>query len=578
MMGRGLDTLLVAVGVAIIFCLGDITKYYHVAESWVILLIASVLLSIGIIRMRNHYPNANKSIAALFLLAATALILADMFKLHTGVYVPVWLQDAFIVLSIVAFASTTDLEDEFLGVSQSILVTIARAVRSTCIGIFAYWILVKLNIMTGLLTIFGDADKLIIASLLLLIVSAVARNFAINLSLGYTAMAIRGAVITAFWYVLAVGIIASILGLLKLVNPTWSIFLSQIWQATALLFVAAIVAIALIRFEGISPRLAKINIKTDIYSLQHTQSLILPGNIELIVQSNSYLMPLTIDGTPRGLFIFGEISYDVDVSGRNFRGEADRVCIITDENVHEQILGSLRMQPERDVIYFGELFSSAKEALEVLRKHFARHGRSIVELPFIKVYSDEDMDYVKVGPITVIDTRSGEYVGIGPIKIQEGRIDEIKKPFEGTLLAISDLDRGWVFISVRGNRVKVSWGSSSVLSSPRGISVRRGKLTAVASPQEYKLVWGETVVKIRQDAVKVVAGKFCLKVTPPWIKLIDGRDVVKIKDEALANEIISAVRGIVNESPNILEGGRPDRIIDLIRETVKDKIFRWGQG
>ncbi|MCR8471406.1 MAG: hypothetical protein NDP12_06090, partial [Crenarchaeota archaeon] len=112
MMSRGLDALLVAVGVAIILCLDDITKYCHVAESWVILLIASVLLSIGIIRMRNYYPNANKSTAALFLLAAIALILADMFKLNTGVYAPVWLQDAFIVLSIVAFVSTTDLEDE----------------------------------------------------------------------------------------------------------------------------------------------------------------------------------------------------------------------------------------------------------------------------------------------------------------------------------------------------------------------------------------------------------------------------------------------------------------------------------
>ncbi|MCR8463075.1 MAG: hypothetical protein NDP16_02910 [Crenarchaeota archaeon] len=80
MMSRGLDALLVAVGVAIILCLDDITKYCHVAESWVILLIASVLLSIGIIRMRNYYPNANKSTAALFLLAAIALILADMFN------------------------------------------------------------------------------------------------------------------------------------------------------------------------------------------------------------------------------------------------------------------------------------------------------------------------------------------------------------------------------------------------------------------------------------------------------------------------------------------------------------------
>lgn len=582
MRNDAVGALLVAISVVTTLSLDKIIDHFITDGKWTIALVVliAIVLGVGVIQLRTYRPDANKIVAALLFLIGVSLVISS--KLYEEMYheiIPTssWILDMFVLLSIVALMSVTDPEDEFLGVSRSLLIMIARAIRATCVGILFCWILIKLGIMSGILAIFGDADRLIMTSLILFIVGPAAKNFAEKLSLGSATAAIGSAVYAAFWYTLMAGIVAYILLALNLVGPNWNVFLLQIWKAFAVLAVAMAFIMFLPKVRPISVRsvphkLAMASVRDEIYRILRTQSLILPGNVELIVKSDSYLMPLTLSGVPGGVFIFGEVSYNADLAGKKIRGEADKVCIVTDEDTYRQIFSNLHLQLERDIIYFGELSSSAKEALEILRNHFARSGYSIVELPFIKVYSGEDMEYVKVGPITVMETKGGEYVKIGPIEFREGRVDEFRL-FKETLIGISDIDKGWVFISLRGDKVRVSWGGTSVSSSPGGLSVRRGKLFVASSPQEYKFVWGDTVIKVERNAAKVVTGSFVLKVNPPFIKLVEGSRVARIVDNALANDIISELKKILSELPmDMLEGERPDRVIDLIRNMVMDKI------
>jgi len=149
----------------------------------------------------------------------------------------------------------------------------------------------------------------------------------------------------------------------------------------------------------------------------------------------------------------------------------------------------------------------------------------------------------------------------------------VKAPRE-TLISISDLDKGWVFMSVKGDRVKIWWDDAVISSSPRKISIKRGRLVARVGPQEYKFVWGDTVIKVERNSAKIVTKGMVLKVDPPYVKVVQGSNVIKIVDEALAEEILSTLKENLSElSQNILEGRHLDKLIELLKE-IKEKIIR----
>ena len=570
MNGRSLGPILVVAGLLCIIFIDWLSRYYSTVEKWALLIVAFILIGAGSLLMKIHYIDTSGAIGATLLGAGIILIIINI---ATSIpKIPMWLPDALIISAIIATMSNIDFEEKILGVSGSLLLIIGKAVGSTCVGLFVYWIFVKLNVLSALLMIFEDADKLLIISLILYVIGSVTRSFAIELSLGRPTRAIRNAISTAFWDTLGIGIIAFILDAINIVGPGWEIFLAGIWRAVGVLFVAMILAILLIRTEETSlPGLANISVGTEIYSLPKTQSLVLPGDIELIVQGGSYIIPLIRDGSAEGIFILGEISYSVELDGRNFRGEADRICVVMDEGACRQILSELSLQLESGAAYFDEVFSSAKEMLDAIRRKFGKE--SFVDIPFIKAYSGRGMEYVKVGPITVIETERGEYVKVGPIKVQEGEPERVKAPRE-TLISISDLDKGWVFMSVKGDRVKIWWDDAVISSSPRKISIKRGRLAARVGPQEYKFVWGDTVIKVEQNSAKIVTKGMVLKVDPPYVKVVQGSNVIKIADEALAEEILSTLKENLSElSQNILEGRHLDKLIELLKE-IKEKIIR----
>jgi len=571
-MSRGtLGGFLIALSLLSIVFMEQLCSYCGAIEPWILLLLTLIVLGAGILLVKSQFMDGGHALGGVFLGTAIVLIILRVFA--GFLEIPLWLPDVLIVSAIIAVVSNIDFEERVLGVHNSSVFIFGKAVGSASAGLFVYWIFVKLGILSALLIMFSTPDNLMIASLLLFVVGSVARNFALDVSSSRPARAVRNAISTAFWNMLIVGIIAFILDAANLVGPEWEGFLAEIWRVVGILFVGMILAILIIRVEEYVPHtLAEVKVGREVYSLPRTQSMILPGDIELIVQGGSHIVPLFKGEAIQGAFILGDISYSVELDGKHFRGEADRICIVTEETICKQILGELNLQPTSGILYFDEIFVSAEDALENLRRSLGGEEH-MVDLPFIRVHSRGGVEFVKVGPITVIETDRGEYVKVGPIRVQEREIHEAMGLGE-TAIGISDLDKGWVVISVRGNKVKIWWDDAVILSSPSGISVRRGKVVASVEPREYKLVWRDIVIKVGSNKAKVVAKDMVLKVDPPYIKVVHKGNVIRITDQALAEEIMSILRTNLEDlSRDVIEGRHMDKIISLIQE-IREKILR----
>gem|GEM_PF-2793509 len=491
--------------------------------------------------------------------------------------------EIFLLYAFVLGLSHKPRETEFVPQLDNIPYILGKSFKAVAGGLFIYWILAKVNLLKYIANLFGTIDTVLIYVFIIYILGAVFTEFGSSLMYGNISNAIRSSIFTTFFVFLGLGIVSYLLMAFEIVGPEWSAFNAFLWKMVLMFFVISILALFLL--EGPAYAVSEKTIRNvrpskEVYEVERTSSTFLGDSLEILVKAGSIAVPLLRNKKRIGYFVSGDISYTIEINGCKLSGEANNLCIIShDSSIYDRIKHELKLRPsiyERtDEILLQEIVNEAEEALSRMRSIFRRgHRTEVVRLPFIKVISGESYEYVKVGPLTVIDTEEGEYVSFGIFGIQSCKECRKKKRKEIVLL-LSDVIRGDMIVRIDDEILNLYHGNLFVQKTPQKMIIRRGRVYYKKTNEQVILKWGQTRIEIANKHFARISfdGKK-MKINGLSIKVLENGNVKVIDSPELAEKVLSLLEEYMNRIPKeIIKGSHLETLTKIFRifeETINE--------
>ena len=483
--------------------------------------------------------------------------------------------EIFLLYAFVLGLSHKPRETEFVPQLDNIPYILGKSFKAVAGGLFIYWILAKVNLLKYIANLFGTIDTVLIYVFIIYILGAVFTEFGSSLMYGNISNAIRSSIFTTFFVFLGLGIVSYLLMAFEIVGPEWSAFNAFLWKMVLMFFVISILALFLL--EGPAYAVSEKTIRNvrpskEVYEVERTSSTFLGDSLEILVKAGSIAVPLLRNKKRIGYFVSGDISYTIEINGCKLSGEANNLCIIShDSSVYERIKHELKLRPsiygQTDEILLQEIAHEAEETLNRVRSLLRRrHKIEIVRLPLLKVISGESYEYVKIGPLTVIDTEEGEYVGFGIFGVQSCKGCR-KKETRGTVMLISDVVRGDIIIRIEDGTLNLYHGNLFIQRTPQRMIIRRGRIYYKKEHDKISLKWGQTRIElINKHFAKISFDNKMVKINEISIKIHEHEDIRIIENPELAEKLLSLLGEYVSEFPKeIIKGSHLEAITKILR-------------
>jgi hypothetical protein len=328
---------------------------------------------------------------------------------------------------------------------------------------------------------------------------------------------------------------------------------------------------------------------------------------------DAIVVPLTLDGNEVGAIYVGSGSYSIDTSVKQFASGFDGDMVVyTNPRTWQTIKSAqklLQAYPEEikktgfdnlDEIRkvaegklsqfrsFGERVQGIEGWEATRRGHMSIPGVSVeegpgyerVRLPFIDVISEEDQNYVRVGPIKVWESSGRSVVKFGPyLALDESVPEAISKPNK-ILITVwersgSEIDLATLkdeIIFRKGTmRLHVQGGQISFVDDGSSVRITR-KLKEIRTPRLRLLVKPKTKAVLRSGAFKFKAytnGRVFLKSRTG--------EVLKTSDTALALRLIQQLDEMSDDLTRaVLEKRELEELSEFFRKM--DDAFRDKQA
>ena len=483
--------------------------------------------------------------------------------------------EIFLLYAFVLGLSHKPRETEFVPQLDNIPYILGKSFKAVAGGLFIYWILAKVNLLKYIANLFGTIDTVLIYVFIIYILGAVFTEFGSSLMYGNISNAIRSSIFTTFFVFLGLGIVSYLLMAFEIVGPEWSAFNAFLWKMVLMFFVISILALFLL--EGPAYAVSEKTIRNvrsskEVYEVERTSSTFLGDSLEILVKAGSIAVPLLRNKKRIGYFVSGDISYTIEINGCKLSGEANNLCIIShDSSIYDHIKHELKLKPSiygrTDEILLQEIVHEAEEALSKIKSVLRRrHKIEIVRLPLLKVISGESYEYVKIGPLTVIDTEEGEYVGFGIFGVQSCKGCR-KKETRGTVMLISDVVRGDIIIRIEDGTLNLYHGNLFIQRTPQRMIIRRGRIYYKKEHDKISLKWGQTRIElINKHFAKISFDNKMVKIDEISIKIHEHEDIRIIENPELAEKLLSLLGEYVSEFPKeIIKGSHLEAITKILR-------------
>jgi len=483
--------------------------------------------------------------------------------------------EIFLLYAFVLGLSHKPRETEFVPQLDNIPYILGKSFKAVAGGLFIYWILAKVNLLKYIANLFGTIDTVLIYVFIIYILGAVFTEFGSSLMYGNISNAIRSSIFTTFFVFLGLGIVSYLLMAFEIVGPEWSAFNAFLWKMVLMFFVISILALFLL--EGPAYAVSEKTIRNvrsskEVYEVERTSSTFLGDSLEILVKAGSIAVPLLRNKKRIGYFVSGDISYTIEINGCKLSGEANNLCIIShDSSIYDHIKHELKLKPSiygrTDEILLQEIVHEAEEALSKIKSVLRRrHKIEIVRLPLLKVISGESYEYVKIGPLTVIDTEEGEYVGFGIFGVQSCKGCR-KKETRGTVMLISDVVRGDIIIRIEDGTLNLYHGNLFIQRTPQRMIIRRGRIYYKKEHDKISLKWGQTRIElINKHFAKISFDNKMVKIDEISIKIHEHEDTRIIENPELAEKLLSLLGEYVSEFPKeIIKGSHLEAITKILR-------------
>jgi len=278
-------------------------------------------------------------------------------------------------------------------------------------------------------------------------------------------------------------------------------------------------------------------------------------NTKINIEEGSIFVPVA-NGKEIGGVFFGQGSYSVDAKVKKYINVFQGITVLTG-NKWKNVKKSLRDAEEKDFESMGlkkdEVFDLARIQIEEkewkkIRKRFEKTVSSI-DMPFIKVRETEAGDYVKVGPIEVIDVEGkGSRVKFGPFKVGESMEWEEQALYD--ISAKIRTKNKEISLKIKGDKTILKEDDRMVISKPNKVIIEDGDVS-------LKITENKRILKSEELSIFESEGKTVLKT--PDVKVIlndeltikkDGETHVlknaKIKQE-IKNKLDDLIRDILDK-------------------------------
>ena len=537
-----------------------------------LLLCSQIILSFAV-RILSYFDEKlyGKLFCVFFVFGLIILMLSFLEPILFSYY----LFEIFLLYAFVLGLSHKPRETDFVPQLDNIPYILGKSFKAVAGGLFIYWILAKVNLLKYIANLFGTIDTVLIYVFIIYILGAVFTEFGSSLMYGSISNAIRSSIFTTFFVFLGLGIVSYLLMAFEIVGPEWSAFNAFLWKMVLMFFVISILALFLL--EGPAYAVSEKTIRNvrpskEVYEVERTSSTFLGDSLEILVKAGSIAVPLLRNKKRIGYFVSGDISYTIEINGCKLSGEANNLCIIShDSSVYERIKHELKLRPsiygQTDEILLQEIAHEAEETLNRIRSLLRRrHKIEIVRLPLLKVISGESYEYVKIGPLTVIDTEEGEYVSFGIFGVQSCKGCR-KKETRETVMLISDVVRGDIIIRIEDGTLNLYHGNLFIQRTPQRMIIRRGRIHYKKEHDKISLKWGQTRIElINKHFAKISFDNKMVKINEISIKIHEHEDIRIIENPELAEKLLSLLGEYVSEFPKeIIKGSHLEAITKILR-------------
>ena len=537
-----------------------------------LLLCSQIILSFAV-RILSYFDEKlyGKLFCVFFVFGLIILMLSFLEPILFSYY----LFEIFLLYAFVLGLSHKPRETDFVPQLDNIPYILGKSFKAVAGGLFIYWILAKVNLLKYIANLFGTIDTVLIYVFIIYILGAVFTEFGSSLMYGNISNAIRSSIFTTFFVFLGLGIVSYLLMAFEIVGPEWSAFNAFLWKMVLMFFVISILALFLL--EGPAYAVSEKTIRNvrpskEVYEVERTSSTFLGDSLEILVKAGSIAVPLLRNKKRIGYFVSGDISYTIEINGCKLSGEANNLCIIShDSSVYERIKHELKLRPsiygQTDEILLQEIAHEAEETLNRIRSLLRRrHKIEIVRLPLLKVISGESYEYVKIGPLTVIDTEEGEYVSFGIFGVQSCKGCR-KKETRETVMLISDVVRGDIIIRIEDGTLNLYHGNLFIQRTPQRMIIRRGRIHYKKEHDKISLKWGQTRIElINKHFAKISFDNKMVKINEISIKIHEHEDIRIIENPELAEKLLSLLGEYVSEFPKeIIKGSHLEAITKILR-------------
>ncbi|MEA1993018.1 MAG: hypothetical protein U9N35_01285 [Euryarchaeota archaeon] len=298
------------------------------------------------------------------------------------------------------------------------------------------------------------------------------------------------------------------------------------------------------------------------------------GKNKISIDKNSIFVPIA-NGEEMGGVFFGQGSYVVDADLKKYINVFQGMTSLTGSEwsrIKKKM--KLRTAEEKDFETLGlkknEIFDLARIQIEEkewkkIRKKFKKTVTN-VELPFIKVRESEDGDYVKVGPIEVIDREGkGSRVKLGPFKFVEGSDTEWEEQRLYDIAAKIRTKNKEISLTMKNDRTVLEEEDRTVITNPDKVIVKDGDL---------KLTIKDGKRTLRSDNLYVLEkeNKIIMKANGTKIILNEDLKIVKdgktkvIKNPKVHQEIRDTIDALIQDALDRKEMKELDDLLKRLKE------------
>jgi hypothetical protein len=311
-------------------------------------------------------------------------------------------------------------------------------------------------------------------------------------------------------------------------------------------------------------------IKEEIHTLQEDR-VISRNNAKVKVTKGSLYVPITAGEKEIGGIYLGEGSYSLDARLKVYKDVYRGVTVVSGREWESVKAEQVTVPAGEDA--FEEIGLKREEVLEIARVQL--HGkltdrvkrrlkRTQVDLPFIKVRETPHGEYVKVGPIEVIENREREHVRIGPWQVADSYPGDRRFTGKGLYIQIRSKDED-ITINTNGRTVLVK-GDTQITVNDK-LTVKGENLDLLVDEDKKILHSGKVRLICKENKRVLHSAGFELIVREESGRIVKNGNTVTIKDqktlEEIRNEIDAAADELIRE---VLDQGELKKLDTLIKK------------